>query len=148
MGIVMALLSGVTYSAYILLLGKAGLKQLHVLTVTFWLCIFSLLEVSTFSAASGNLALPAVWQGWAALAGLGLTASVAALALFQMGVALCGEVKASLLSTFEPLTGVVIGILVFHESLTIAIAFGVLLILCAAALLVVTPRKKQQKAPC
>ena len=146
-GIVMALLSGVTYSIYILLLGKGGLKRLHVLTVTFWLCILSFLEIGAFSVASRNLTIPTAWQAWAALIALGLSASVAALALFQIGVLLCGEVKASLLSTFEPVTGVVIGILVFHESFTASIAAGILLILCSAILLVISPKKRQQAVP-
>ncbi|MCH5351895.1 MAG: DMT family transporter [Acutalibacter sp.] len=145
-GIVMALLSGVTYSIYILLLGKIGLKRLHVLTVTFWLCILSLLEIGAVSIAGGEVTIPTAWQAWAAMAGLGLSASVAALALFQIGVSLCGEVKASLLSTFEPLTGVVIGIVVFNESLTAPIAAGILLILCSAVLLVISPEKKQREA--
>ena len=51
--------------------------------------------------------------------------------------------KASLLSTFEPLTGVVIGILVFHEALTVRIAAGIVLILLAAVLLVVSPGEKK-----
>lgn len=141
-GVVMALLSGVTYSIYILLLGKSGLKRLHVLTITFWLCLLSFLEIGVFSLVSRNAAIPTAWQAWAAMIGLGLTASVAALALFQVGVFLCGEVKASLLSTFEPLTGVVIGIVVFHERLTAPIAAGILLILCSAMLLVISPKKK------
>ena len=116
------------------------------LTITFWLCILSLLEIGAFSVISGDLTVPTAWQAWAAMMGLGLSASVAALALFQIGVFLCGEVKASLLSTFEPLTGVIIGILVFHESLTVPITAGILLILCSAILLVLSPKKKQQEA--
>ncbi len=143
-GIVMAMLSGVTYSIYILLLGKSGLKRLHVLTITFWLCILSLLEIGAFSIASRDLPVPTAWHAWAAMMGLGLSASVVALALFQVGVLLCGEVKASLLSTFEPLTGVIIGILVFHGSLTVPIAVGILLILCSAVLLVLSPEKQRE----
>ena len=58
---------------------------------------------------------------------------------------LCGEVKASLLSTFEPLTGVVIGILVFSEAMTFRVAVGIALILLAAVLLVVIKERKQKQ---
>lgn len=68
-----------------------------------------------------------------------VTGAIAALALFQMGVFLCGSVKASLLSTFEPLTGVVLGVLVFREVLQKRTIGGMLLILSAVVLLVIPP---------
>lgn len=144
-GIVFALLSGVTYSAYILILGKSDLKRLHVLTTTFWLSIFSFAEMVVFSAATGNLVIPVAYKAWSSLAGLGLTASLAAVALFQVGVFLCGEVKASLLSTFEPLTGVLIGVAAFHETITVSIMIGILMILVSAVLLVVSPKKRHPR---
>ena len=144
-GVIFALLSGVTYSAYILLLGKSHLKQLPVLTISFWMSVFSFAEMMFAAVSGGNLVLPNTWQPWLAMAGLGLTASFAAVALFQFGVFLCGEVRASLLSTFEPLTGVVIGILVFQESMTPLIAVGILLILFAAALLVISPKTDRKE---
>lgn len=144
-GIVFALLSGVTYSAYILILGKSDLKRLHVLTITFWLSIFSVAEMVVFSVATGNLVIPVAHQAWASLAGLGLTASLAAVALFQVGVFLCGEVKASLLSTFEPLTGVLIGVAAFNEIITVPIVIGILMILVSAILLVVSPKKRHAR---
>ena len=52
----------------------------------------------------------------------------------QKGVFLCGEVKASLLSNFEPMTGVAIGILLLGETLTLRSAAGIAGILIAAAL--------------
>ena len=112
-GMVIAALSGLVYAGYIVALGKTG-----------------------------NLTLDLPKEVWLSYLGLGLFATVLALALFQIGVFLCGPVKASLLSTFEPLTGVVIGILVFHETLTVKSACGLLLILLAVILLA-RPVEKQ-----
>lgn len=71
-----------------------------------------------------------------------MSATVFALILFQKGVFLCGEVKASLFSTFEPLTGIVIGAVVFHEALSVKEIIGMAGILAAAVLLVL-PSGKQ-----
>ena len=76
---------------------------------------------------------------------MALFATVFALVLFQKGVFLCGEVKASLFSTFEPLTGIVIGVVAFQETLTAKELFGVAAILAAVILLVIPFQQKQHK---
>ena len=141
-GIAIALLSGVTYAIYILMLGKSHLGDIPVLTITFWLSLFSFVEMMIFTTSTGNLVIPTAWQSWTSLACLGLSASVAAVALFQAGVFRCGEVKSSLLSTFEPLTSVIVGIIAFREVLTPLAVCGIALILLSTVLLVVAPKKK------
>ena len=75
-------------------------------------------------------------KGNTAIGCLGIVATVIALSLFQLGVALCGGVKTSLLSTFEPLTSIVLGILIFREPMTLRIGIGIILILISTVLLV------------
>ena len=142
-GMAIAVLSGVTFALYILLLGKSGLSHLPMLTISFWISLLCTAEIGVFSAVSGKLIVAMPWQAWAAVALLGVFVAALAQVLFQTGVFLCGEVKASLLSTFEPLTGVVIGILVFREALTVRIAAGIVLILLAAVLLVLLPEREK-----
>lgn len=144
-GVVIAALSGLVYAGYIVALDKSGLKGLSVLTMTFWLSLLSAAEIFAFSLCTGNLTLYLPKAVWLPYLGLGLFATVLALTLFQIGVFLCGPVKASLLSTFEPLTGVVIGILVFHETLTVKSACGLLLILLAVILLALPAEKQVYK---
>lgn len=142
-GMAIAVLSGVTFALYILLLGKSGLSHLPMLTISFWISLLCTAEIGVFSAVSGKLIVAMPWQAWAAVALLGVFVAALAQVLFQTGVFLCGEVKASLLSTFEPLTGVVIGIVVFREALTVRIAAGIILILLAAVLLVLLPEREK-----
>lgn len=139
-GMALAVASGFSYALYILFLGKSGLKQLHVMVVTFWISLLSATEIGLAALVGGKLTLFIPWQGWLAIVGLGLFATVLALALFQLGVFLCGEVKASLLSTFEPLTGVILGVLIFHEALTPRTVAGIVLILLSTLLLVMDRR--------
>ena len=67
---------------------------------------------------------------------MGVLGTVLALALFQKGLFLCGDVKASLLSSFEPLTGIVIGMIAFQERLNAKEMAGVSAIILATILLV------------
>ena len=135
-GAALAALSGVSYAVYILLLGKSGLRRVPVTVITFWLSLFSAGEIGLLSALTGSLTVPQGPAAWAAVAGLGVLSTTLAVALFQAGVFLCGEVKASLLSTFEPLTGTVLGVLVFHEAVTPRSLAGAGLILLSVVLLV------------
>jgi len=141
-GMALAVASGFTYALYILFLGRSGLHRLHVMVVTFWISLLSATEIGLAALVGGKLTLFIPWQGWLAIVGLGLFATVLALALFQLGVFLCGDVKASLLSTFEPLTGVILGVLVFHEALTPRTVAGIALILLSTLLLVI------DRSPC
>ncbi len=143
-GVAIALASALSCSFYIVYLGKSGLSELHILTMTFWVSLLSTAESGLFAAAIHRLAFRLPWQGWAAIAALGLGLTLAASALFQLGVFLCGEIKTSLLGTFEPVTSIVIGVLVFREALTLRTGAGILLILCAAVILVVGDAKRKQ----
>lgn len=139
-GMVLAVATGFSYALYILFLGRSGLQRLNVMVVTFWISLLSATEIGLVAMAGGKLMLFIPWQGWLSIIGLGLLATVLALALFQLGVFLCGDVKASLLSTFEPLTGVILGVLIFHEALTPRTVAGIALILLSTLLLVMERR--------
>ncbi len=136
-GIVLAVFSGILFAIYIVLLGKSAVKGLHALVLAFWISLLSAAEIGLIALCSGQMVFRLDGAGWAAEICLALVATVFGLVLFQKGVFLCGEVKASLFSTFEPLTGIAIGVVVFHEGLTAREVIGVLGILAAAVLLVI-----------
>ena len=140
-GIILAVASGIIYAVYIVLLGKSTVKGLHSLVLAFWISLLSTAEIGIIAFFSKKLVFSLDATGWTAEFGLALFATVFALVLFQKGVFLCGEVKASLFSTFEPLTGIIIGVVVFHEELTAKELAGIIGILAAAVLLVMPTRK-------
>lgn len=145
LGILLAVGSGVVYAVYIVLLGRSEVKELHPLTLAFWMALFSAVEIGAAALVTKNLVFGLDQTGWAAEIGMALFTTVFALALFQRGLFLCGEVRASLLSTFEPLTGIVIGVIVFQEVLSYQEILGIISILIAALLLVVQPGKDVKK---
>ncbi len=62
--------------------------------------------------------------------------------LFQLGIMKCGGVKSSMLSTVEPVTGVLIGALIFRETITVQSLTGIILILLSVVLLTLGDHKK------
>lgn len=61
--------------------------------------------------------------------------SICASILFQIGVKSVGPQRASIISTFEPITSILIGIAVFSESFNLKISFGVLMIFLSVVIL-------------
>lgn len=147
-GLILAALSGVTYAIYIVLIGKSGLKKLPLFTLTFWLSLYASGVSGLLTLICGQMRLAMSWQAWGVELALAFLATVLALVIFQKGLFLCGEVKASLLSTFEPLTGVFVGLTVFHETLGVKTVIGILLILLSTMLLVlpIGEKKKRQSS--
>ncbi len=145
-GVLMAVGSGIFYAIYIVLLGKSPAKSLPPLVLSFWVSLLSAIEIGLISFCTDNLVFDLKPVGWAAEIVLALFATVLGLVLFQQGVLHCGEVKASLFSTFEPLTGILIGAVVFHEALTPHILLGMAGILAAAVLLVLSSLLQARKA--
>lgn len=141
-GIMLAVASGVVYAVYIVFLGKSTVGEIHPLTLAFWMALFSAAEIGAIALLRGDLVFMLDGTGWAAEIGMALFTTVFALVLFQNGVFLCGEVRASLLSTFEPLTGVLIGVIVFGEILTKSEIPGIISILMAVILLVFPTRQQ------
>lgn len=144
-GLILAAGSGVTYAIYIVLIGKSGLKKLPLFTLTFWLSLYASLVSGVLTLLCGQMHLTMSWQAWGMELLLAFLATVLALVIFQKGLFLCGEVKASLLSTFEPLTGVFVGLTVFHETLGLKTVIGILLILLSTTLLVLPVGEKLRK---
>ncbi|MDY2649056.1 MAG: DMT family transporter [Pyramidobacter porci] len=135
-GMALAAASGLFYAGYIIALGRSHLREVEIFVITFWISLFSALMIGAFAALTGGLAWSQSAAAWAAEAGLGLLATVLALAFFQKGLFLCGEVKASLLSTFEPLTSIAVGLAVYGEPMTPRLVAGMALILLSSVLLV------------
>ena len=65
--------------------------------------------------------------------------------LFQKGTLLIGPQRAAILSTFEPITNLVIGILVFDEQLSLRSAAGVTRILAAVLLIALSDLHTNQQ---
>ena len=134
LGIIYAIASGIVYAVYITLLGQSRAKELPPLVLAFWISALSMLEIGAAALLTGNLTFQLDSVGWGAEMILALTATVLALVLFQQGVILCGPVKASLFSPFEPITSIAVGIALFGERITLREGLGIAAILSSVIL--------------
>lgn len=130
-GILLALASGVTYTFYMMFYDRSILKYMKPFKTNFYLSLFSAVLVFAFSLATGSFVLLATPGTWAMAIGFSFMLSVVACVLFQLGIALIGAQKSAVLSTFEPITSVVLGAVLFQESVGVKTAAGVIFILAA-----------------
>ncbi len=128
-GILWALVSGVLYAIYIISMSHPELKKLNSFTATFWIFGITALLFLMQGLASNNIIVEFTPKALFYTVNLSIWSSFVAVVLFFNGLKRIGPGNASLLSTLEPLTGVVVGVLVFHETLDLKSLLAMLLIL-------------------
>ena len=127
-GILLALCSSMTYAFYTIFLGKSeALRDIEPMKRLFYMHIIGAMIMLAIGLISGNLNFHMTPLSWGVMAlTANLTAFVGAL-LYQIGVKYIGAESTAMLSTFEPITSVIVGILVYGEPMTVRIFIG-----CAA----------------
>lgn len=135
-GMILAIGSGLTYASYVVTLGRAKLS-LPVTVVSFYITLLASIELWIVCSISGKLIFSMPLKGLLSEIGLAFFSTVLALILFQTGIKYCSEIKASLLSTFEPVTSVLFGIFFFHDHVTVRLIIGIILILASTVILVI-----------
>jgi drug/metabolite transporter (DMT)-like permease len=140
-GMLLAFSSGITYAFYIIYLDKSGLSSIKPFTLGFYLALVSSVELGIFTALTNSFSNLTV-MGWVLSISFALVMTIGATISFQVGVKEIGSQRASILSTFEPITSIVIGVFIFSESFGVKTAIGVFVILTAVVLLTVFDRKQ------
>ena len=141
MGSAVALLSGVTYASYIVGLSAFRYKNIPNLVFYFYGAISSSLLSLIFCLCTGNLVFPASVKGWILCILFALIFNVGAGVLFQKGTFIIGGERASILSTFEPITSVIVGMTFLNESGSLRTVIGTVLVVAAAVLIAVYDMK-------
>ncbi len=131
-GFVLVMLSALTYAVYIVIVNKSGIHMSSV-KLTFYVLLFCMLSLLAYSFTSPSLALqlPPSPRAWFYACWLGLVPTVLSLVLMTVSVHEVGATPTAIMGALEPMTAVLIGILVFSESLTVRLAIGMLIILIA-----------------
>lgn len=134
MGILLAFGSGIAYAFYVIYIDKSGLKSMNPLKLTMYLSIVGSVVMLAFSIMTGNFTADITPLGWLITVILALVVSLAA-SLLNIGIKLIGPQSSSILSTFEPITSVILGALVFGEKLGVREFLACILILIAVILI-------------
>ena len=134
-GIMLAAGSGAVYAAYIIGLEKSGVEHIDPFKYCFYGLIFCAAIMLSATLFTNSLTIPNTVKGWALCFVFAVVVMVLAIILFQTGVGIIGPQKASILSTFEPITGTVIGAIIFGEPFGVKSFIGTVMIISAVILL-------------
>lgn len=135
-GTVLVMLSSLSYAIYIVCVNRRPLAEMPSLKLTFWALTAGLLVFGSRFAARVPLTLPADGSLWLNLAGLAVFPTAVSFLCTTRAIQLIGSTPTAILGALEPLTATVIGIIVFHETLTGRDITGILLILVAVTAVV------------
>lgn len=144
-GCALALLSGVTFAVYILLLSGFHHPEIPGFVFSFYVALGSSAAMLLVCLLSGQLTLPDSPMLWAAGFFFALLVNVGGVVLFQQGTFLIGGQRASILSTLEPITSIFLGVLVLHETVGLRTAAGTSLVILASILIVVFDMLESRK---
>lgn len=137
-GVLLVMLSALTYAVYLITVNKANLRFPPV-KLTFFVMLFGVLTVLIHSSfhAENHIQLLTTLPQWLWVAMLAIVPTVISLILLVVAVENVGSMPTAIMGALEPVTAVVIGIIVFNENVTLGIATGMVLILVAVSLVIV-----------
>ncbi len=144
-GIVVAIISGICYAFYLLFMDKSGMAEVNPFKTSIYITLFAMVVLALYALITNQLVVSTITpQSWLVIVISGVL-SLAGMILIQLGIQNTDSTMASILSTFEPVTCTISGILLLGESLTVMKFIGCVLVL--AGVVVLTTYKEKQPEP-
>ena len=137
-GIIIVLLSAVAYGSYIVGVNKSRVRNMNSRKLAFYVFIFTTLIFGAKTLISGDSQLPPDISSTGNLILLAVLPTVVSNITLVLAVQNIGGTLTSVLGALEPLTAVCIGALVFGEDFTLREGFGILLVLTAVTVIILT----------
>ncbi len=135
-GLILVLLSALSYAIYMVALRETNLKELSPELLTFYAMVFGIPLFLIRLDFGATLQWPETLSGWGRAIALAFFPTILSLLLMTVSIRIIGATKTAILGALEPVTAVAVGILVFGEQLTLRLALGILVILAAVTVVV------------
>lgn len=118
-GVALAVLSGIFYSFYVVYLDYSGIDRMDFIKLTFYQMLIMSAGTLVFGAATGTISFAAMdVRGWVICAVISLMITAGAIPMFQLGVRYEGASTAGIVSAFEPITTLVMGMAFLGEGMS------------------------------
>lgn len=130
-GMILAFISGITYSFYVIYLDASGLQEMQTFKLIFYMHLMASPMIFIAAGLSGSLSFHLSLNAWLIMIFMSLSLCFISVSGFQIGVKYIGPANTTILSTFEPITSLIVGILIYHEPLSLRNMIGCIAILSA-----------------
>lgn len=137
-GTLIVFASSLSYAIYIVAINQTRLKDMVTLKVTFYVILFGWLLFVVRGIGNGGIQTPPVdkWWLWGNLIALALMPTAISLLCTTGAIQYIGSTPTAILGALEPVTAVFFGVTVFHESFTLRVGIGFILIITAVSIVV------------
>ncbi|OBX06292.1 EamA family transporter [Gallibacterium genomosp. 3] len=136
LGVLLVFISALTYAIYIIAVERSPLHNIPVIKLTFYGLFFGafvFLARLDFGAALPTDFSPTLLFN---VLGLSVFTTIISLVLMNHSIQMIGPTTASIIGALEPITALLVGVLIFNEQMTARIFLGIILILSAIILTV------------
>lgn len=135
-GFLIVMISGLSYAIYLVGLNKSKLRTIASMPVTLYVLIFGTLLFVARLMIFSPITLPEHPIMWLNLLGLGIFPTVISLVCTAKAIQYVGSTQTALCGALEPVTAVVLGVIILGESVSLRDICGMILILIAVSLVV------------
>lgn len=133
-GILLGIASGFCYATYTIF-AHYGLAHYDSYTMTYWTFVFAGMGSLAFLRPGELTVVLSVPKGALAAAGLVIVATVLPYIFYTKGLEGVDSGKASIIANVEPVVAALVGVLIFHERLSLWIVLGIVCVLGGVVLL-------------
>ncbi|MBQ8605029.1 MAG: DMT family transporter [Oscillospiraceae bacterium] len=119
MGIVFAIVSGMTYACYVIANKKSSFAGLPGMVIVFYVSCFAATFFGLKAVVTKEFMLPPNGKSLVLLMMIGLFCTVVTLFLLTYGIKTLGASKSSVLNMLEPVVSLIAGMIVYKESVSI-----------------------------
>lgn len=137
-GMVLVIISALTYAIYIVWVNKSSVKSLPTLVISFYVLLFGVILFAIRLCINGSIEYPSSdkWHLWLCILASAVFPTVISFVCTTSAIQYVGSTATAILGSLEPVTAVVIGVSVFDEVLTPADLIGIIMILTAVIMVV------------
>ncbi len=148
LGLLAAFASGMTFAFYLIYMVKTGLTRLNTFKLTFYTCLVNAFVLPIYGAATSRLTFSLTSKAWIFSVIVALFVSIGAVSLLQLGVKYIGPSTSSILFTLEPITSVILGILILKENFSINTAIGCTLVILSVIMVALNTSRSEGDLMC
>ncbi|MFA8449590.1 MAG: DMT family transporter [Bacteroidales bacterium] len=134
-GSFLALITGLTYAIYLVGLNKCSINKKPTLVLIFYVVTFSTILMIPTGISTHQFQWIQNTKELYDLVSLALISTIFSLILILEAIKRIGATKAAILSTMEPISCLIFGLLFYHEVITLSIALGCSLIVLSVILI-------------
>ena len=143
-GILLAMGSALCYSFYLVIVNRSKrIRNVSEHTLTLYSLVTGAVLFAAIRAAQGGSMLEGIdtLGDWGNLIGLAIIPTMVSMLTIAISSRYIGPTKTAVLGVFEPLTAILIGTLMFGETLTAKMATGIAVCIAAVVFMIVKPGK-------